>query len=274
MYSLVVGIEPWINAPLIQVSAIVQFDVVLSIKERYASIQDELRAVGFIGSETFQEQTFVQQMSSTGIRFGQQTENFWDYFDRLVHKVFTVNEKQLAYTTSAYKQFDGFLEEFKVGLQAVSNAIQGDVLVRQISLRYTDWMQGTQDLPLEQQLDPRLLGFALEGKHGAETVSIAADGSVTLAFRASNGSLALNALQEFAGHKPLIPRLNITNPPSLETERQFVLDINVTQNDSIEAGSRLMLSEIPEKLQQFHKKASQAFHGALTSEGLKHYRGY
>jgi hypothetical protein len=55
-----------------------------------------------------------------------------------------------------------------------------------------------------------------------------------------------------------------------------VLDINVSQNDSIEArsGSQLKLSEIPERLQQFHIKASQAFQTALTDKGLQHYRGF
>jgi uncharacterized protein (TIGR04255 family) len=270
--------EPWSNAPLIQVTALVQFDAVLNLPKRYGDLQDRLRTHNFIGSESFEQTFFVQEFSKEGMRFGQQNQIFWNYFDPLEHKVFTVSEQQFAYASSTYTSFGDFLTELKIGLDALIATIDGDVLVRQIALRYTDWMQGTTEMPLREQLNPSLLGFSTEETQGTEVISISNNNSSQMLFRASSGSLALNALNSFVGRKPSITRLKVEREVLSinEFEKDLVLDINVSQSNFSELGSgeRLLLSQIPEKLKQFHSIASEAFQKALTERGLVHYRGY
>lgn len=277
LYSLFVTHRKWENAPLLQVTALVRFDVVLSLKDQYSAIQNNLRKHGFIGAEQFQRQTLVQQMTAQGMRIGQQSEAFWNYFDRKIEKVFTISDQQISYATSAYESIDAFLKEFEAGLLAVKEALPDGVLIRHISLRYTDWMTGSSDLPLNEQVNPLLLGFGLNGKMGSEVLSVANDhsGLIDITFRASSGTLSLNALQEFADQKPLIPRLNQPEDDMLETSQSLVINIRVAQEDVLQRGHQPpMLEEIPAKLVEFHNFASSAFKDVLSSAGLVRYRGY
>ena len=265
---------PWTYPPLILVTALVQFDVVLSLKDRFAQVQDTLRKQGFLGAEEFQQQTWVQQVRPDGLHFGQQVQTFWSYSDREVRRVFTVNEQQLVYATSHYLNFETFLEEYRQGLHAILTAIEGDVPIRQVGMRYTDWLEGTPELPLEEQVDTRLLGFPLEGAQGAETLNLAAEGRVGITFRASRGSLATNALQEFMGQKPRIARLNNAAQALESGYNHLVLDVQVNQANGLEEGPRTLLSETPTLLTEFHGRASYTFQNALSSAGFKHYRGF
>ncbi|WP_407570759.1 TIGR04255 family protein [Deinococcus altitudinis] len=277
LYSLFVTHKKWENAPLLQVTALVRFDVVLSLQDQYSAIQNNLRRHGFIGAEQFQRQTLVQQMTPQGMRVGQQSEMFWNYFDPKIEKVFTISDKQLSYATSAYESIETFLKEFEAGLLAIKEVLPDGVLIRHISLRYTDWMIGSSNLPLNEQVNSLLLGFELSGKMGSEVLSVANDdsGLIDITFRASSGTLSLNALQEFADQKPLIPRLNQPEDELLETNQSLVINIRVAQEDVLQRGHQPpMLEDIPAKLVEFHNYASNAFKDVLTDAGFARYRGY
>lgn len=259
----------WKQAPVINVVAQVQFDDDLTVEQQMAQIQAALRAEGYTGTEEFVEELQIVQPNSTAIS----TRSLREFYDGEARNVVTVARNELRYSTSNYTSFEEFLIQFETCIKAV-----GDVggLVRRIGLRYMDLLEGTPELPTKSQMHSSFSNFELDGQDGSQMMFTAREASSQeqrVVFRVLGGIGAAQHLNQFAGRRPYIPRLNAKSTPS-STHDWLVLDIDVfeTWNATV-PNERPKVEAAPSILQRFHEQASEIFKRSLSENAIKYYKG-
>ncbi len=260
----------WKQAPVINVVAQVQFDDNLNIEQHMGEIQVALEKYGLKGTEEFVEETQVMAPNPVTIH-----RTLREFFDPELQHIITVARNELRYSTSNYTTFGALRARLEPGLE-VLNTLFGGGLVRRVGLRYIDLLEATADLPLDEQVDPSLRGFALDGRDGVQmlvTRRLTASPQQRLVFRALRGLTAAEHLNQFAGRRPYIPRLNAPDLARIP-DGLFVLDVDVFEVwDAARPQPRPALLETLAILENFHNQASDVFKRSLTPEAVRHYRG-
>ena len=150
-------------------------------------IQEQLRAAY---EEFAEEQTTGIQFVGVGEPVTVRTEPRWR-FERSDHGAgYVLQNSSLVYHTTAYTDFDDFIQQVIEGFLIVARCANISKLQR-IGLRYVDLIEGQEGVPVEALLHPKLQGFGHELQGVSENISNYVFSGKTsvgqLVFRATGG---------------------------------------------------------------------------------------
>jgi uncharacterized protein (TIGR04255 family) len=248
------------DAPLVYALCQVRFAPVLKMASHVPDIQERLRGT----YEGFAEEHVPSiQVMNPGEPATVRSEPRWR-FERSDHSAgYVLHNASFVYHTTLYTDFEEFISQVVYGLQAIA-MIANIPRLQRIGLRYVDLIEGRDDVPVEDFLNPRLRGIGTELHGVTENIS-----QYTFGGETANGRLILRATH---GRHPiplppdLLPvALNISRFPN-PTRQSVFLDADHFME---RADPPITIADLEESIRGLKAPIAQAFKAAITDLAVK-----
>ena len=244
------------RSPLIFVLAEVKFAPILNLAQTISALQDGLRRSGFPGFSEGQVHQ-IQIGHDTAPTF--RTSSRWVFSSKDETKNVTLTTDTISVHTTAYDDFETFLDDFKGVFAALQELAAPDYADR-VGLRYVDAILDVDNNPTDF-FNEVMLSFTAEELGVQSLLS-----SQQIVAKTERGHLLIrmNQIQD----APLLP-LDLNSPElaSLAVVRpgiHAILDID----SSDENRSAFSFAEIEERLWAIHRPASSAFWKSVTPAAI------
>lgn len=156
------------NSPLVMVLCQVRISAVLNLPNYIPEIQDNLRKNGFpiyVGGEIIEFS--VQTPSDEPVQ--QRKQAHWEFRNSEEDWSIIVGKSAIVVLTTAYSNFERFLQNISTALEAVGKTV-GNLLVERVGLRYVDAIRPSGGKSWRDYVDA--------GFHGQENEIITGENSV------------------------------------------------------------------------------------------------
>jgi uncharacterized protein (TIGR04255 family) len=257
----------WRNAPLILVVAQVVFDKYDQIEEDLSNIQMRLAEVGFFSVQDIQVQEANFDFQNVNLpQSNVVTNKLKQIFNDTVTRAFVFGSKEFSFIQSDYTDFETFIQNFEIGIEAISKFI--NLPMQRIGLRYIDLLENQESLHISDQINSSLRIMKIENQNGSAILLTSIENQSQLTFQLLQGQPIIPHLQTTIGPIPKIDRLS----RKINVNDVIILDFDVMQQWAIETPNRPKIRDFKPILVNFHERASRVFQECLTKEAIAFYR--
>ncbi len=249
------------NSPLVLVLCQVRISTVLNISSYIPGIQDILRKNGFpifVGGEIVEFS--VQAQSDDPVQ--QRKQAHWEFRTSKEDWSIIVGKSAIVVQTTAYSNFENFLENLSVALDAVGTTV-GDLLVERVGLRYVDAI-----LPSEGK---SWRDYVAGGFHGHENEIVTGENSVLFMQSVVETGLNQRMIVRLAQNRDgalLPPDLSLT--PRLRAEVKEKELITLLDIDHYrEYRKPLSVDDVTETSWELHDALDTIFREIVTDDALE-----
>ncbi len=249
------------NSPLVLVLCQVRISSVLNISNYVPEIQDVLRKKGFpiyVGGEIVEFS--VQAQSDEPVQ--QRKQAHWEFRTSEEDWSIIVGKAAIVVQTTAYSNFEKFLENLSTALGAIVTAV-GDLLVERVGLRYVDAIRPSENKTWRD--------YVKAGFHGQENEIVTGENSVlfmqTVVDTGSNQRMIIRLAQNRDG--ALLPPDLSLHPRLQDDVREGELITLLDIDHYREYRQTLSVDDVIGTSWELHDKLDIIFREIVTDEALE-----